>query len=162
MDRSSERVRAHRFHHVSTDEVYGSLELPNDPAFTREHAPTRRIYRIWRTRWGLITWCAPIMRPMDLKLRSRIARIYCMVLYQFPEKFILLTLDEYTCGGESIARLRRWIASAGFGPHVEDHCAAISLALDPWPDQERSPYISGKSETAEHRRGTALYVRAGR
>ena len=54
-------VPAHRFHHVSTDEVYGSL-IPEDAPF-HEATPTRRILLTPRAKPARTTWCVPITRP---------------------------------------------------------------------------------------------------
>jgi len=53
---SDSAAATHLFHHVSTDEVYGTLG-PDDPAFTEQtlYAPARQ---------HRITWCAPITIPM--------------------------------------------------------------------------------------------------
>jgi dTDP-glucose 4,6-dehydratase len=118
------KVRAHRFHHVSTDEVYGSL-TPNDPAFTENtpYAPNSpysaskagsdHLVRAYHETYGLettVTNCSNNYGP-----------------YQFPEKLIPLTLINILRGerlpvyGDGL-QVRDWL-------HVEDHCAAISLAL---------------------------------
>ena len=56
-----DRKAAFRFHHVSTDEVFGALG-PNDPPFT-ENTPTIHAARIRRARRRLIIWCAPGITP---------------------------------------------------------------------------------------------------
>ena len=56
--------RTHRFHHVSTDEVYGSLGA-DDPAFHREH-PVRAQFTLLRKQGGLGSSGArlpPYLRP---------------------------------------------------------------------------------------------------
>ena len=53
--------RPHRFHHVSTDEVYGSLG-PEDPAFT-ETTPMPPTRPTPPARRRPTTWCAPIITP---------------------------------------------------------------------------------------------------
>jgi dTDP-glucose 4,6-dehydratase len=64
----------YRFHHVSTDEVYGSLG-PTDPAFT-EPRPFRILHvRLMRpARLLRITWSAPTATPMGCHLPLPIAR----------------------------------------------------------------------------------------
>ena len=52
---------AHRFHHISTDEVFGSLG-PNDRPF-RKSRPTRPTRPIRRARPRPTIWCAPITTP---------------------------------------------------------------------------------------------------
>lgn len=113
-----------RFHHVSTDEVFGSLK-PGEPAWTEEtpYAPNSpyaaskaasdHLVRSYGHTYGLpytITNCSNNYGP-----------------YQFPEKLIPLIilnamegkpLPVYGDGGQ----IRDWL-------HVEDHCEAIHLVL---------------------------------
>ncbi|MGE4323683.1 MAG: dTDP-glucose 4,6-dehydratase [Sphingobium sp.] len=116
--------RPHRFHHVSTDEVYGSLG-PDDPAFA-EHTPfapnspyaaskaaSDHLVRAYHRSYGLETTtshCSNNYGP-----------------YQFPEKLIPLfllngllgrPLPLYGDGGN----IRDWL-------HVEDHCRGIEQVL---------------------------------
>lgn len=113
-----------RFHHVSTDEVYGDLER-SDPAFTEitPYAPSSpysaskassdHLVRAWHRTYGLpvlITNCSNNYGP-----------------YQFPEKLIPLTLLNALEGkplpvygkGEQI---RDWL-------YVEDHARALLTVL---------------------------------
>jgi len=115
----------HRFHHVSTDEVYGSLG-PGDPAFseTTPYAPNSpysaskaasdHLVRAYHHTYGLqttVTNCSNNYGP-----------------YQFPEKLIPLFLINALHGrplpiyGDGL-QVRDWL-------HVEDHCRGISAALD--------------------------------
>jgi dTDP-glucose 4,6-dehydratase len=116
--------RPHRFHHVSTDEVYGSLN-PDDPAFseTTPYAPNSpysaskagsdHLVRAYHHTYGLETTtsnCSNNYGP-----------------FQFPEKLIpLFTLNALS--GKSLPiygdgmNVRDWL-------HVEDHCLGIELAL---------------------------------
>lgn len=117
--------RPHRFHHVSTDEVYGSLAL-DDPAFseTTPYAPNSpysaskagsdHLVRAYHYTFGLAvttTNCSNNYGP-----------------YQFPEKLIPLFLLNCLHGrplpiyGDGMNR-RDWL-------HVEDHCRGIALALE--------------------------------
>ena len=113
-----------RFHHVSTDEVYGDLG-PEDPAFTEEtaYAPSSpysaskaasdHLVRAWHRTYGLpvvITNCSNNYGP-----------------YQFPEKLIPLillnaldgkTLPVYGRGDN----VRDWL-------YVEDHARALRHVL---------------------------------
>jgi len=134
--------RAHRFHHVSTDEVYGSLK-PSDPAFheltpyapnspySASKAGSDHLVRAYHETFGLqttITNCSNNYGP-----------------YQFPEKLIPLILINLLLGkplpvyGDG-QQIRDWL-------HVEDHAVAIALALT--RGTPGSVYnIGGASETA--------------
>jgi len=135
-------VAAHRFHHVSTDEVYGSL-APNDPPFQEStpYAPNSpysaskagsdHLVRAYHETYGLdttVTNCSNNYGP-----------------YQFPEKLIPLTIVNILLGkplpvyGDGL-QVRDWL-------HVEDHCTAIALALK--RGMPGAVYnIGGNSETA--------------
>jgi dTDP-glucose 4,6-dehydratase len=135
------QVPAHRFHHVSTDEVYGSLG-PNDAPFHEEspYAPNSpysaskagsdHLVRAYHETYGLNTTlsnCSNNYGP-----------------YQFPEKLIPLTVVNVLLGkaipvyGDGL-QIRDWL-------HVEDHCAAIGLALT--KGEPGAVYnIGGNSET---------------
>ena len=114
----------HRFHHVSTDEVYGTLG-PNDPAFseTTAYAPNSpysaskaasdHLVRAWHHTYGLqvtTSNCSNNYGP-----------------YQFPEKLIPLFLINALHGrplpiyGDGM-QIRDWL-------HVEDHCRGIEATL---------------------------------
>jgi len=115
---------AFRFHHVSTDEVYGTLK-PDDPPFeeTTPYAPNSpyaaskaasdHLVRAWHHTYGLnttITNCSNNYGP-----------------YHFPEKLIPLILVNILHGrplpiyGDGL-QVRDWL-------YVEDHCRGIGLAL---------------------------------
>jgi dTDP-glucose 4,6-dehydratase len=117
--------RPHRFHHISTDEVYGSLG-PDSPAFaeTTPYAPNSpysaskaasdHLVRAYHHTFGLqtsTTNCSNNYGP-----------------YQFPEKLIPLFLINCLTGkplpiyGDGM-NVRDWL-------HVEDHVAGIALVLD--------------------------------
>jgi dTDP-glucose 4,6-dehydratase len=134
-------VPAHRFHHVSTDEVYGSLG-PTDPPFSESHpyapnspysaskAGSDHLVRAYHETFGLdttITNCSNNYGP-----------------YQFPEKLIPLTLINILLGrplpvyGDGL-QVRDWL-------HVTDHCEAIALALTRGRSGEVYN-IGGNSET---------------
>jgi dTDP-glucose 4,6-dehydratase len=135
-------VPAHRFHHVSTDEVYGTLG-PQDPPFheatpyapnspySASKASSDHLVRAYYETFGLqstVTNCSNNYGP-----------------YQFPEKLIPLTIVNILLGkplpvyGDGL-QVRDWL-------HVEDHCAAISLALKKGRPGEVYN-IGGNSETA--------------
>ena len=115
----------HRFHHVSTDEVYGSLG-PNDPAFTEitpyspnsPYAATKaaadHLVRAYHHTYGLgvtMSNCSNNYGP-----------------YQFPEKLIALTIVNILQGkslpiyGDGL-NIRDWL-------YVEDHCRGIERILE--------------------------------
>ena len=117
-------VPTHRFHHVSTDEVYGSLG-PEDAAFTEttQYAPNSpysaskagsdHVVRAYHHTYGLqttISNCSNNYGP-----------------YQFPEKLIPLMVAQLLVGkslpvyGDG-RNIRDWL-------HVEDHCRGIEAVL---------------------------------
>ena len=114
-----------RFLHVSTDEVYGSLE-PEDPAFTEKtpfapnspysasKASSDQIVRAYFHTYGMpvvTTNCSNNYGP-----------------FQFPEKLIPLMILN-ALEGKSLpiygdgSNVRDWL-------YVEDHCRAIALVLE--------------------------------
>ena len=113
-------ARRRRFHHVSTDEVYGSLE-PDDPAFTEttpyapnspysaSKAASDHLVRAYHHTYGL---------PVTT---SNCSNNYGP--YQFPEKLIPLMMVNALEGkplpvyGDG-KNVRDWL-------YVEDHCRAI-------------------------------------
>lgn len=118
------RCETHRFHHVSTDEVYGSLG-PQDPAFTENtaYAPNSpyaaskaasdHLVRAYHHTYGLSVTasnCSNNYGP-----------------YQFPEKLIPLMIVNALLGkalpvyGDGL-NVRDWL-------HVDDHCRAIDAIL---------------------------------
>lgn len=114
-----------RFHHVSTDEVYGALELndarkfneqtpynPRSP-YSASKASSDHLVRAYYTTYNLpitITNCSNNYGP-----------------YQFPEKLIPLAITNLLEGkkapiyGDGLY-VRDWL-------YVEDHCRAIDLVL---------------------------------
>ena len=119
-----ERRKSFRFHHVSTDEVYGSLK-PDDPAFTEDNpyepnspysaskAASDHLVRAWHHTYGLpvvTTNCSNNYGP-----------------YHFPEKLIPLMIVNALAGkalpvyGDG-QQIRDWL-------YVTDHCSAIRAVL---------------------------------
>lgn len=113
-----------RFHHISTDEVFGSLN-PGEPAFTEttpyspnspysaSKAASDHLVRAYYHTYGIpitITNCSNNYGP-----------------YQFPEKLIPLMILNALAGkplpvyGDGL-QVRDWL-------YVEDHCEAIWLVL---------------------------------
>jgi dTDP-glucose 4,6-dehydratase len=123
--KAARAVGVERFHHVSTDEVYGSLG-PGDPAFTEatafapnspyaaSKAAADHLVRAYHHTYGLpvtTTNCSNNYGP-----------------YQFPEKLIPLMLVNALAGkplpiyGDG-RNVRDWL-------YVEDHCHGVMLALE--------------------------------
>ncbi len=118
------KLDEHHFHHISTDEVYGSLG-PADPAFTEStafapnspyaasKAASDHLVRAYFHTYGLkstTTNCSNNYGP-----------------YQFPEKLIPLVILNILQGrplpiyGDG-RNIRDWL-------HVRDHCAGIERAI---------------------------------
>ena len=117
------RAEAFRFHHISTDEVFGALgatglfteETPYDPSspYSASKASSDHLVQAWHRTYGLptvISNCSNNYGP-----------------YQFPEKLIPLTilnclaekpLPVYGTG----SNVRDWL-------FVEDHAAALATVL---------------------------------
>jgi len=122
---SAFKNKVKHFHHVSTDEVYGSLELgskekfsettkfkPNSP-YSASKAGSDHLVRAYHQTYGLpvtITNCSNNYGP-----------------YQFPEKLIPLTITNLLEGkkvpiyGDG-KNVRDWL-------YTDDHCQAIDLTL---------------------------------
>lgn len=119
------KAKVKRFHHISTDEVYGSLELddsskfnertqynPRSPYSASKSGSDHLVNAYYHT-YGLpitITNCSNNFGP-----------------YQFPEKFIPLSITNIIEGkkipiyGDG-KNVRDWL-------YVEDHCRAIDVVL---------------------------------
>jgi dTDP-glucose 4,6-dehydratase len=121
---TGEERESFRFLHVSTDEVYGTLE-PNDPAFSEttpfapnspyaaSKASSDMLVRAWHHTYKLptlVTNCSNNYGP-----------------FQFPEKLIPLTISNALAGkalpvyGDG-QQVRDWL-------YVVDHCTAIRTVL---------------------------------
>ena len=112
-----------RFHHVSTDEVFGSLgadglfteSTPYDPSspYSASKAAADHLARAWHRTYGF---------PVTL---SNCSNNYGP--YQYPEKLIPLMIANAVAGkplpvyGEG-TNIRDWL-------HVEDHCRALDLVI---------------------------------
>ena len=136
---------AHRFHHVSTDEVYGSLG-PKDAPFreTTPYAPNSPYSASKACVGPLGAWAYHETYGLDTKVSSPIVRT-TTARTSFPEKLIPLTVVNILLGkplpvyGDGL-QVRDWL-------HVEDHCVAIALALKSGRAGEVYN-IGGNSETA--------------
>jgi len=123
--KSALKHKVTRFHHISTDEVFGSLPLMSDDVFTlntpydprspyaASKAGSDHLVRAYHATYGLpttISNCSNNYGP-----------------YQFPEKFIPIAISNILEGkkvpvyGDG-ANVRDWL-------HVEDHCEAIDTIL---------------------------------
>lgn len=113
-----------RFHHVSTDEVYGDLG-PEDPAFTEAspYAP-RSPYAASKASSDMLV--RSYFTTYDLPITiSNCSNNYGP--YQFPEKLIPLMLINALEGKElpvygDGSNIRDWL-------FVDDHCAAVEAVL---------------------------------
>ena len=118
-----EDLKDHRFLHVSTDEVYGTLGkeglfteqtpfAPNSP-YSASKASSDHLVRAWHHTFGmdtLITHCSNNYGP-----------------FQFPEKLIPLMIRNCLLGKELPVygdglQVRDWL-------YVEDHCEALDLVF---------------------------------
>ena len=120
----AERKSAFRFHHISTDEVYGSLGAtgfftentayqPNSP-YSASKASSDHLVRAWHHTYGLpvvTTNCSNNYGP-----------------YHFPEKLIPLIILN-ACNGKPLPiygkgdNIRDWL-------YVDDHARALRLVLE--------------------------------
>jgi len=119
------RLNIPRFHHVSTDEVFGSLPLDSPLRFTETSAYQPRgpysaskasadhLVRAWHETFGLpvtLSNCSNNFGP-----------------FQFPEKLISLAITRLLTGGKVPVygdglNVRDWI-------FVDDHCSALDLIV---------------------------------
>ena len=137
----NDRPKGFRFHHISTDEVYGSL--PNDPAvmftedtaydprspYSASKASSDHLVRAWAETYGLpvvLTNCSNNYGP-----------------YHFPEKLIPVVILNALAGkalpiyGDG-SNIRDWL-------YVEDHADALLLVLQKGA-LGRSYNIGGENE----------------
>jgi dTDP-glucose 4,6-dehydratase len=123
---AARQVGTPRFHHVSTCEVYGDLDLDTDEKFTEESpyrprtpynaskAGADHAVRAYHETYGLAVTITNCCNNYGA--------------YQFPEKviplFTTLALDDRPLPlYASTANRREWL-------HVEDHCRAILAVLE--------------------------------
>ncbi len=122
---NAKSAKVKKFHHVSTDEVYGALKIdskekfneetkykPNSP-YAASKAASDHLVRAYFETYGMpitITNCSNNFGP-----------------YQYPEKLISLSVTNLLEGGKVPVYgdglyVRDWL-------YVEDHCSAIDLVL---------------------------------
>ena len=132
-----------RFHHISTDEVYGSLKLKSPEKFTEEtsydprspysatKAASDHLVRAWHETYGIpvvLTNCSNNYGP-----------------YHFPEKLIPVVIIK-ALAGDTIPvygngdNVRDWL-------YVEDHANALLLVLEKG-EIGRSYNIGGENESS--------------
>ena len=120
-----EAVRRHgvRLHHISTDEVYGDLELDDPAKFTPRRRRTTRRARTRSTKAGSDLLVRAWVRSFGVQATiSNCSNNYGP--YQHVEKFIprqITNVLERRCARSSTApgeNVRDWI-------HVDDHNAAV-------------------------------------
>ncbi len=121
---NNEQKQAFRFHHISTDEVYGDLEHPEDlfteqtsyqpsSPYSASKASSDHLIRAWQRTYGLptvITNCSNNYGP-----------------YHFPEKLIPLVIINALHGKElpiygTGQQIRDWL-------YVEDHANALVTVM---------------------------------
>lgn len=131
------RHKIKRFHHISTDEVFGALELENNDKFTEQtpynpHSPysaskaaSDHLVRAYGDTYGL---------PFTL---SNCSNNYGE--YHFPEKMIPLAItnliddQKVPVYGDGLY-VRDWL-------YVQDHCRGIDLVLE--NGEEQKTYLFG-------------------
>lgn len=120
------KYHVHRFHQISTDEVYGDLPLDRPDLFFTEESPLRPSSPYSSSKASADLLAGAYYRTYGLPITiSRCSNNYGP--YQFPEKLIPLTLQK-ALAGEPIPiygdgkNIRDWL-------YVEDHCRAIDLIL---------------------------------
>ena len=132
-----------RFHHISTDEIYGSLKLKSPEKFTEEtsydprspysatKAASDHLVRAWHETYGIpvvLTNCSNNYGP-----------------YHFPEKLIPVVIIK-ALAGDTIPvygngdNVRDWL-------YVEDHANALLLVLEKG-EIGRSYNIGGENESS--------------
>ena len=122
---AAKRAEVSRFHHVSTCEVYGDLDLDADAAFT-ESSPYRPRTPYNASKAGGDHAVRAYYETWDLPITiTNCANNYG--LYQFPEKvipfFVTQALDDQPLPlYASTDNRREWI-------HAVDHCRAIDVIL---------------------------------
>lgn len=116
-----------RFHHVSTDEVFGELPLDNPEAKFKEDMPyaPRSVYSASKASSDHLVRAYYHTHKLPITI-SNCSNNYGP--YQFPEKLIPLVItrailnEEIPVYGEG-NQVRDWI-------HVEDHCRGIELCIN--------------------------------
>jgi dTDP-glucose 4,6-dehydratase len=121
---NSGEFRSHRFHHVSTDEIYGSLEYDAPPATEDNQLRPTSPYAASKAAADLLV--SSYGQTYGLQVTtSNCSNNYGP--FQFPEKLIALTIVSALQGrqipiyGDGM-QVRDWL-------HVFDHCRALERVL---------------------------------
>jgi dTDP-glucose 4,6-dehydratase len=123
---AARQVGVGRFHHISTCEVYGDMDLDDPGAFT-ESSPYRPRTPYNAAKAGGDHAVRAYHHTYDLPVTiTNCSNNYGP--YQFPEKVIPLFITRALQGQQlplyaSTANRREWL-------HVDDHCRAIDAVLD--------------------------------
>lgn len=123
----AEKADVFRFHHISTDEVYGELHLDSDEKFSEKtpYAPrSDNFYAISKAEADMLVTDFAKKSKMHITI-SNCSNNYGP--YQFPEKIVPIIITNLIDGikvplhGDGL-NVRDWI-------HTEDHSSAVDLIL---------------------------------
>jgi dTDP-glucose 4,6-dehydratase len=123
---AARRVGVGRFHHISTCEVYGDLDLDTDEAFSEE-SPYRPRTPYNASKAGADHAARAYYESFELPVTiTNCCNNYGP--YQFPEKviplFVTRALDDESLPMYASTKNRReWL-------HVDDHCRAVEAVLE--------------------------------
>jgi dTDP-glucose 4,6-dehydratase len=142
---AAKKHQVKHFHHISTDEVFGSLDLdsenefdeqtqfqPNSP-YSASKAASDHLVRAWNKTYGLKTTITNTSNNYGS--------------YQFPEKFIPVVITNLIEGKDipiygDGKNVRDWV-------YVEDHCRAIEKVLEKGENGE-TYCIGGMTEDVDN------------
>jgi dTDP-glucose 4,6-dehydratase len=149
---AARRAEVTRFHHISTCEVYGDMDLDSDSAFT-EDSPYRPRTPYNAAKAGGDHAVRAYFETFDLPITiTNCSNNYGP--YQFPEKvipvFATKAIDDMPIPLYASTQNRReWL-------HVLDHCAAIEAVLERGRIGETYHVGSGVEKTIEQIADTVL------
>ena len=151
----AKKAKVPRFHHVSTDEVYGELELDSDERFSEKtpYAPRPdNLYAISKAE------ADRVVREFAQGNKMHITISNCsnnFGPYEFPEKYIPILITNLIDGykvpvhGDGL-NVRDWI-------HTEDHAKAIDLILS--KGKEGETYLIGSENDVPNKEIAERVVR---